>query len=413
MKIYQVGGAVRDILMRQTPHDIDYVVVGATPAAMLAAGYKQIKKDIPVFINPEDGREYALARRETKTGCRHDDFRFETSPDITLAEDLIRRDFTCNAIARDPQTGEIIDPYNGTADIHAKVLRHINAEHFVEDPLRVLRLCRFTAQLDFTPAPETLELARQMTATGMLTHLSGDRICQELFKALDTPRPDVFFRTAIRCGALAAVLPEINQLFATPERPDYHPEGNSGEHILLCLQHAVGQSLKVKLAVLLHDLGKTVTPPDILPAHHGHAEAGIPLVRKLCQRLNIPNELSNFAVLCCAEHMKLTLVRQMRLSKLIKLITRLQRNHDNNIPDFIHVCTADFLGRRIPITMEQRQTLAADIRYLRRAARILNRIKATDMPNFSSLPKDKTFAEHWHNFQIEMLRRNLKSTYPA
>ena len=184
MKIYQVGGAVRDILMRQTPHDIDYVVVGATPAAMLAAGYKQIKKDIPVFINPEDGREYALARRETKTGCRHDDFRFETSPDITLAEDLIRRDFTCNAIARDPQTGEIIDPYNGTADIHAKVLRHINAEHFVEDPLRVLRLCRFTAQLDFTPAPETLELARQMTATGMLAHLSGDRIRQELFKVI-------------------------------------------------------------------------------------------------------------------------------------------------------------------------------------------------------------------------------------
>ena len=220
MKIYQVGGSVRDRLRGRQPQDYDYVVTGASPEEMLARGFVRVGKDFPVFLHPESKEEYALARKEIKTGCGHADFSFIFNPSVTLEEDLERRDFTCNAIAFDPQTDEYFDPFNGRKDIENRVLRHINTEHFQEDPLRVLRLCRFAAQLNFTPAPETLELVARMTAEGQLVHLSAERIWKELEKALRFPDFPRFVQTARTCGALEAVLPEVNRLWNTPERTD-------------------------------------------------------------------------------------------------------------------------------------------------------------------------------------------------
>lgn len=255
MHFYQVGGAVRDMLLHKSCQDRDFVVTGGTEKEMLALGFKKVGKSFPVFLHPETGEEYALARREVKSGLGHCDFKFEFTPDITLEEDSLRRDFTCNALYRNPDTGEILDFHQGRDDIKKRVLRHIS-EHFAEDPLRVLRMCRFAAQLEFAVAPETMALCRRMVEEGALAHLSRQRIWQEMEKALGCRGFYLFVRTARECGALSVLLPEIGELWNVPERRDYHPEGNSGEHTVLSLKAADTDDAMVNLAVLLHDVGK-------------------------------------------------------------------------------------------------------------------------------------------------------------
>ncbi len=405
MKIYQVGGFVRDKTMNLPSHDIDYVVVGSTIEEMLSLGFKQVGKDFPVFINPENGSEYALARKEQKSGNRHGDFRFEFSPSISLKEDLIRRDFTCNALALDSDTHQIIDYFNGQQDIRDGILRHISP-HFIEDPLRVLRMCRFAAQLNFKIAPETMSLARQMVKEDMLANLSAERIWQEIYRALETKNFDIFITTMQDCGALEKILPEVAALFATPERLDYHPEGNSGVHTLLCLKNIAGQSPKIKFATLLHDIGKTLTPKDALPHHPGHDKAGIELIKDICSRLKVPNEYKTFALLCCRHHMKLHLASEMRKGTLTDFVDSIG---SKDIEDFIKVCHADFYGRQKEISAEEAAFFEQQSNYFRQASSVIKAIKAQDMPNFAKLPKDKSFKDKYREYKINRLTQALKS----
>ena len=403
MKIYQVGGSVRDKIMHLPAHDIDYVVVGSTPQEMLSLCFKQVGKGFPVFINPQDGSEYALARKEQKSGTKHGDFRFEFSPTISLKEDLIRRDFTCNALALDRDTNQIIDYFNGQQDIKDGILRHISP-HFAEDPLRVLRMCRFSAQLNFKIAPQTMSLACQMVNDDMLSHLSAERIWQEIYRALETKNFAIFITTMQACGALDKILPEVAALFATPERLDYHPEGNSGTHTLLCLKNVALQSPKIKFATLLHDIGKTLTPKDALPHHPGHDNAGSKLISDICSRLKVPHEYKNFAILCCQKHMKLHLVHQMRMATLVDFVASLGKD----INDFITVCQADFLGRSYNISEKEQTDFAEDVAFLQKVHDILSNIKATDMQNFELLPKDQSFGPRFREFKISVLKQKLK-----
>lgn len=407
MKIYQVGGAVRDKLMGLKAHDIDYVVVGATTEEMLKKGFKQVGKGFPVFINPQNQCEYALARKELKTGPKHTDFTFIFSPEMTLSEDLERRDFTCNALAFDEETETVIDEHNGIDDIKRKILRHVNTEHFVEDPLRVLRLCRFAAQLDFEIAPETLDLARQMVSSDMLNHLTPERIWQELAKALQTAHFDKFITSARACGALKIILPEIDRLFDTPERLDFHPEGNSGAHTLLCLKQAAKETPLVKFAVLMHDVGKALTPKNILPSHHKHELNGLEVIRSLCQRLKVPNRFRDFALTTCANHMKMHIICQMRAGKIVDFVDALTGNHQNDIDNFIAVCRADYFGRGKEIRANEQAEFENAAAYLRKAAHILMPLKASDMPNFENIPKDNLFKEKFKNFKIQKLISEL------
>ena len=407
MKIYQVGGSVRDKLMQKTPHDTDYVVTGASVEQMQQLGYRQVGKHFPVFIEPSSGDEYALARKEIKIGPKHTDFKFIFDSSITLADDLERRDFTCNAIALDKDNGEIIDYHHGQKDIENKILRHVNSQHFPEDPLRVLRMCRFAAQLDFTPADETMQLASDMVRQGMLESLTVERVWQEILRALQSRRFDKFILTARQCGALAVILPEVNKLFDIPERTDYHPEGNSGSHTLLCLQQIPDANTKTKFAVLLHDIGKIKTPRAVLPSHPQHGDTGTDIIKNICIRLKIPTEFKNFAVLCCRYHMKLHLIRQIKLPALVDLIDKITKVSSTSLQDFLTLCRADFFGRQREIPASEQQNFFKDVQFLQKTAQILQKIKATDMPDFSKIPKDKSFFLKYREFKIDVLRQSL------
>lgn len=286
MDIYLVGGAVRDALLGRADADRDYVVVGSTPAAMLAAGFRPVGKDFPVFLHPRTQEEYALARTERKTGHGYHGFAFHAAPEVTLEEDLARRDLTINAIAQDQQGG-LIDPFHGQRDLQARILRHVGPA-FVEDPVRILRLARFAARFaDFSVAPETLALMRQMVAAGEVDHLVPERVWQELAKGLMEERPARMFEVLRECGALARLLPEVDALFGVPQRADYHPEIDAGVHTLMAVDESArhGYALAVRFAALTHDLGKATTPADILPRHIGHEERSVPLVEGLSARL--------------------------------------------------------------------------------------------------------------------------------
>ncbi|MER1975635.1 multifunctional CCA addition/repair protein [Pseudocitrobacter faecalis] len=305
MKSYLVGGAVRDGLLGLPVKDKDWVVVGATPQQMLDAGYQQVGRDFPVFLHPQSREEYALARTERKSGSGYTGFTCYAAPDVTLEQDLLRRDLTVNALAQD-DNGTIIDPYGGRADLQNRLLRHVSPA-FGEDPLRVLRVARFAARyahLSFRIADETLTLMRDMTAAGELEHLTPERVWKETEGALGTRNPQVFFQTLRDCGALKVLFPEVDALYGVPAPEKWHPEIDTGVHTLMTLTMAamLSPEIDIRFATLCHDLGKGLTPKHLWPRHHGHGPAGVKLVEQLCQRLKVPNEMRDLAKLVAEFH---------------------------------------------------------------------------------------------------------------
>ena len=350
MQTYLVGGAVRDKLLGLSPGDRDFVVVGETQEAMIARGFRPVGRDFPVFLHPHSNEEYALARTERKSGRGYRGFVVDADPTVTLEEDLARRDFTINAIAQDDD-GRLIDPFGGARDIQAHVLRHVGPA-FAEDPLRVLRAARFMARfasLGFTVAPETMDLMRAMTASGELSTLVPERVWQELSRALASARPSAFLRTLHECGALAVVLPEIDALYGVPQRAEFHPEVDTGVHVeLVCdmaAQLAPGDTL-IGFAALTHDLGKALTPADVLPRHVGHEHAGVAPLRALCERLKVPAEHRQLAEAACREHLNVHRFDELRARTVDALIARCDGyRKPARIAQLALVCEADKRGR--------------------------------------------------------------------
>ncbi|AMX01513.1 multifunctional CCA addition/repair protein [Microbulbifer thermotolerans] len=347
MKIYLVGGAVRDKLLGRPVHERDWVVVGADEPHMRELGFTPVGKDFPVFLHPDTGDEYALARTERKSGHGYGGFTVHASSDVTLEQDLLRRDLTINAMAESDQ-GELVDPYGGRADLEARLLRHVSPA-FAEDPLRILRVARFKARyhhLGFTIADETMALMRQMVNQGEVQHLVAERVWKEVSRALTEPDPDVFFRVLRDCGALKILLPELERLFGVPQPAIHHPEIDTGEHVMLALRAAPPQ-LPVRFAVLLHDLGKGVTPEEILPSHRGHERAGLPLVREVCRRWRAPKELTALATGVCEYHLhchKAFELRPQTLMKLLRALDALRR--PERFEQFLLACESDARGRK-------------------------------------------------------------------
>ncbi|TJY59897.1 multifunctional CCA addition/repair protein [Sinimarinibacterium sp. CAU 1509] len=349
MKRYLVGGAVRDRLLGLALGDRDWVVVGVTPEQMLAAGYRPVGKDFPVFLDVKTGEEHALARTERKSGHGYRGFTFHTGPEVTLEDDLRRRDLTVNAIAQDDE-GRLIDPYGGQADLRARLLRHVSPA-FAEDPLRVLRVARFHARfatLGFRVADETLALMRQMVDDGEVDHLVPERVWKEMSRALMHARPSVFFQTLRDCGALARILPEVDALFGVPQRADYHPEIDTGIHTLMCVDAAAraGAALPVRFAALVHDLGKARTPPDEWPQHRQHEQRGVAPVRAVCERLRVPNDCRDLAIDVTREHLNVHRAFELRPTTLHDLIERLGGlRRPERFEQALQACEADARGR--------------------------------------------------------------------
>ncbi|ODU51737.1 MAG: multifunctional CCA tRNA nucleotidyl transferase/2'3'-cyclic phosphodiesterase/2'nucleotidase/phosphatase [Lysobacteraceae bacterium SCN 69-48] len=350
MKTYLVGGAVRDALLGLPPGDRDFVVVGASVQQMLDAGYRQVGRDFPVFLHPDTGEEHALARTERKSGRGHTGFVVHAEPSVTLEDDLRRRDFTINAIAR-AQDGTLVDPFGGARDIEARVLRHVG-EAFVEDPLRVLRAARFMARfapLGFSVAPETLALMRQMAGSGELAALVPERVWQELAKALRAAAPGAFLRTLREADALRAVLPEVDALYGVPQRAEYHPEIDTGLHQELVCDMAAGLAPGddlVGYAALCHDLGKALTPANVLPKHLMHEQRGVAPAIAMSQRLKVPNEHRELAVACCREHLNVHRIAELKAATVVDLIARCDGfRKPARIDQLATVCEADARGR--------------------------------------------------------------------
>lgn len=347
MQVYQVGGAVRDRLLGRAVKDIDWVVVGATVENMLNLHYIQVGKDFPVFLHPETKQEYALARTERKTGKGYTGFSVYADADVTLEQDLSRRDLTINAMAQD-EAGNIIDPFNGQQDLQNKILRHVSPA-FCEDPVRILRIARFAARYDFQIAPETLTLMQYMVKNGEVDALVAERVWQEMQQALGETYPQRFIEVLRQCGALAVILPEIEQLFGVPQRADYHPEVDTGIHILLCLQQArrLTTDTQVIFAVLVHDLGKGNTPADILPRHIGHEMRGLDLLNPICNRLKIPNQykdLAKFVVQFHSHCHKITELTAKSALKVLEVMDAFRR--PQRFEQFLLACEADARGRK-------------------------------------------------------------------
>lgn len=380
MKTYRVGGAVRDKLLNYPCYENDWVVVGSSPEEMIKLGYQPVGNDFPVFIKTETGEEYALARTERKSGVGYQGFTFHTAPNISLEDDLIRRDLTINAMAEDAD-GNIIDPYGGQKDLRRKVLRHVS-DAFIEDPLRVLRVARFAARyhhLGFTIAPETEALMKSIVNRGELADLIAERVWKETDRALCEQSPDLFIQTLRNCGALAALLPEVNALFGVAQRADYHPEIDTGIHTLMALQQAAILSDKpsIRFAVLVHDLGKGVTPSHILPSHSGHEARGLPLVKAVCDRLKAPNEHRQLAMIVTEFHLLCHKALELRPTTLLTLLKTVGAiKSPTKLEDFLTCCTADAKGRT---GFESRDYASAP--YLRAATKALQGLDISDIVN--------------------------------
>lgn len=347
MQIYVVGGAVRDELLGRPNADRDYVVVGSTPEAMLARGFRPVGKDFPVFLHPQSQEEYALARTERKTGHGYHGFTFHTAPDVTLEQDLARRDLTINAMAR-AADGRLIDPFHGQSDLQSKTLRHVGPS-FVEDPVRILRIARFAARFtDFTVAPETLELMRAMVASGEVDHLVAERVWQELAKGLMEERPSRMFEVLRECGALARLLPEVEALFGVPQRADYHPEVDTGIHTMMVIDQSARHALPLpgRFAALTHDLGKALTPADILPRHIGHEARSVELVESLSARLRVPNECRDLALLMAQYHGNIHRATDLRASTVVGLLEKTDAlRRPERFRQLLAACLCDYTGR--------------------------------------------------------------------
>ncbi len=347
MKVYCVGGAVRDELLGLQVKDRDWVVVGATPEELAAQGYKPVGKDFPVFLHPETHEEYALARTERSTARGYKGFSVYAAPDVTLEQDLIRRDLTINAIARDAQ-GQLIDPHHGLADLQAKVLRHVSAA-FIEDPVRILRIARFAARFsDFSIADETMKLMHNMVDSGELDALVAERVWQELATGLMETTPSRMFEVLRSCGALKKILPEVDRLWGVPQPALHHPEIDTGVHVMMVLDYAAAKqySLPIRFAALTHDLGKGTTPDDVLPRHIGHEERSVNLLKRLCPRLKVPNDCRDLALMVAKFHGKVHRALEMRPETLLQLIqdTDAIRQPDR-FNDFVLACECDSRGR--------------------------------------------------------------------
>ena len=353
MNIYAVGGAIRDALLGVPVQDRDYVVVGATPEQMIAQGYRPVGKDFPVFLHPHTHEEYALARTERKTAAGYHGFQFFYAPDVTLEEDLARRDLTINAMAREVRpdgelVGPVIDPFDGQADLRARVFRHVS-DAFLEDPVRILRVARFAARFtDFTVAPETMTLMRGMVTAGEVDALVPERVWQEVSRGLMEKQPSRMFDVLRACGALARIVPEVDALFGVPQRADYHPEIDSGVHVMMVVDHAAAQgyALSVRFAALTHDLGKATTPADVLPRHIGHEGRSVDLLKELCERLRVPNECRDLAVLVAREHGNIHRVMELGAAALVRLFERSDAlRKPGRFAEALQACEADARGR--------------------------------------------------------------------
>lgn len=351
MQIYLVGGAVRDELLNLPVRERDWVVVGARPEDLLAQGYKAVGKDFPVFLHPQTGEEYALARTERKTGPGYRGFETLFAPDVTLEQDLERRDLTINAIAQDPDSGALIDPFGGQRDLRDRTLRHVSPA-FVEDPVRVLRLARFAARfapLGFNVAPETLSLLREIAARGELDALVSERVWQETQRALEMPAPARFFEVLRDANALPAIFPELHALFGVPQPERWHPEIDSGVHTLMVVEQAakLSDDPVVRFAALTHDLGKGTTPPSEWPRHIAHEQRGVALVEGLCDRLRIPNAYRELAVLVSRYHLDAHRVTELRDNTLLELLERLDAfRRAARFEQWVLACEADARGRK-------------------------------------------------------------------
>lgn len=349
MEVYLVGGAVRDRLLGRPVHERDWVVVGARPEDLERDGYVPVGREFPVFLHPTTREEYALARLERKVAPGYRGFTTQFSPEVTLEEDLKRRDLTINAMA-ESTLGEIIDPYGGRRDLDARVLRHVS-ESFVEDPVRILRVARFAARYadrGFTVAEETRELMQRMTDSGEVDALVPERVWQETERALGEPRPDVFFETLRSCGALGVIFPEIQALYGVPQPPKWHPEVDTGVHVMLVVRYAaqIGASTAVRFAALTHDLGKALSPRDKWPSHRGHEEAGVPLVEGLSNRLKVPNEFRELAVLTARHHASVHRAAELRPATLLKLLESTDAlRRPERFGELLLACEADARGR--------------------------------------------------------------------
>ncbi|CAE6878801.1 2'- nucleotidase and 2' [Vibrio sp. B1REV9] len=350
MQVYLVGGAVRDHLLGIRSYDQDWVVVGSTPEIMLSQGYTAVGKDFPVFLHPKTKEEHALARTERKSGAGYTGFECFFDQSVTLEDDLIRRDLTINAMAMDNE-GKLYDPYGGQKDLQAKVLRHVSAA-FIEDPLRVLRVARFAAKLahlDFHVAEETMQLMRDMVHNGELSTLTPERMWQEWHKSLSTSRPDVFLSVLKECGALAIVLPEIDALFGVPQPEKWHPEIDTGIHTLMVAQQAakLSDSLPVRFAAQVHDLGKGVTPESEWPSHKMHCHTGLKLIKNLCDRVRVPNEFRDLALMVCEQHSNIHRAAELKPQTIIKILNKFDVwRKPQRLQDILICCQADHAGRK-------------------------------------------------------------------
>lgn len=347
MQIYQVGGAVRDTLLGLPVKDRDYVVVGTTPEQMLAVGYRTVGKDFPVFLHPHTQQEYALARTERKTAKGYKGFSVHASPEVTLEEDLARRDFTMNAIAQ-AEDGQLIDPFGGQSDIEKRLLRHVTAA-FSEDPVRILRAARFLARFtDFSVAPETMALMCEMVAAGEVDALVPERVWQEIAKGLLEAKPSRMFEMLRACGALKIIFPELDRLWGVPQTATYHPEVDTGVHVMMVIDYAASQqfSLPVRFAALTHDLGKGTTPAEVLPRHIGHELRSVDLIRDVVARLKVPNDCKDLALVVAKYHGKLHAARQMKAATLLHFLEELDAfRQRSRFEDFLKACECDSRGR--------------------------------------------------------------------
>ncbi len=401
MDIYLVGGAVRDQLLNLDVKDRDWVVVGSNASELRALGYKSVGKDFPVFLHPESHEEYALARVERKTGHGYAGFEFDASEQVTLEEDLSRRDLTINAMAR-AQDGQLVDPFNGHDDLRNKTLRHVSAA-FSEDPVRILRVARFAARLHergFTVHDTTLELMRSMVKNGEINHLVPERVWSETQRALAGDNPQVFFEVLRACDALQVLFPELEALYGVPQPPRWHPEIDTGAHTMMVVYQAslLSQDPEVRFAALVHDLGKATTPEDILPSHHGHEQRSVDLVKALCARLAIPNRYRDLAVIVAEFHGKVHRAFDLKPSTILKLLQKTDAfRKPERFDTFLVSCEADSRGR---LGLESDPYPQAD--YLREALKLAEQVKVSDFikPDMDG----ERIARELYNHRLKALR---------